>query len=102
MKRLIIINFFALSLFLYPLTTLAEKSDVTVRVDGLSCPFCAYGLEKKIMKIEGVESMKIDLKGGKVEIRFIDEDYVRTEEIEEAVRDAGFTPKSIEVRETGQ
>ncbi len=102
MKRLIIINLLAFSLFLYPLTALAEVSDVTVRVDGLSCPFCAYGLEKKIMKMEGVESMEIDLKGGKIEIRFIDEDYVRTEEIEEAVRDAGFTPKSIEVRKTGQ
>lgn len=98
MRRLIIINLVALSLFLYPLTAFAEAADVFVRVDGLSCPFCAYGLEKKIMKMEGVEKMEIDLEGGKVEIRFIDRDLIQVEEIEKAVRDAGFTPKSIEVK----
>lgn len=102
MKKFLISLFLALAVLAYPLTALAEAAAVTVRVDGLSCPFCAYGLEKKIMKMEGVEGIEIDLEGGKVEIRFLDEDYVHTEEIEKAVRDAGFTPKSIEVKETGQ
>lgn len=102
MKKTFIVIFLALVVFAYPLTALAKSAAVTVRVDGLSCPFCAYGLEKKIMKMEGVEDMKIDLEGGKIEIRFSDEDYVEVREIEEAVRDAGFTPKSIEVMESGQ
>ncbi len=35
-----------------------------VYVDGLSCPFCAYGIEKKFSKVKGVEKIDIDLKTG--------------------------------------
>jgi len=35
-----------------------------VYVDGLSCPFCTYGIEKKFSKVEGVEKIDIDLKTG--------------------------------------
>ena len=100
--KLVLTISLVLAMLIIPLTALAETAYVFVRVDGLSCPFCAYGLEKKIMKMEGVESMEIDLEGSKIEIRFIDEDYVRIEEIRKAVKDAGFTPKSIEVKESRQ
>ncbi len=102
MRKFFLSLFVALVFFAYPLTALAEAAAVTVRVDGLSCPFCAYGLEKKIKKMEGVEDLEIDLKGGKVEISFKDREYVHVEKVAKAVRDAGFTPKSIEVMETGQ
>jgi mercuric ion binding protein len=102
MRNCFISLFVALVVSAYPLTALAEVTVVIVRVDGLSCPFCAYGLEKKIKKMEGVEKMEIDLEGGKVEIRFGDREDVQVEEIEEAVKDAGFTPKSIKVEKVGQ
>ena len=102
MRKYFISLFVAFVVFAYPLTALAEAAAVTVRVDGLSCPFCAYGLEKKIKKMEGVEGFEIDLEGGTVEIRFKGREYVQVEKVEKAVRDAGFTSKSIEVQEAGQ
>ena len=99
MRKAVISFFFAVVMFVYPLTALATEANVTLMVDGLSCPFCAYGLEKKIKKMDGVEDMEIDLEGGKVEIRFTDREDVDLEKIEEAVRDAGFTPRSVELQE---
>ena len=32
-------------------------------VDGLACPFCAYGVEKNILALRGVEKLDIDVEG---------------------------------------
>ncbi len=42
----------------------AEISEVTVSVKGLSCPFCIYGLEKKLKRGEEVGDVQIDLRSG--------------------------------------
>ncbi len=39
--------------------------EVTVQVDGLSCPFCAYGLEKKLRKVENVARIEIRVNEGR-------------------------------------
>ncbi len=100
MKRFITVMVILAMLF-FPLTALAGKTKVTVRVDGLSCPFCAYGIEKKLKRMAGVEEFLIDIEGGKVEITFKDSEYVRVEKIEETVKEAGFTPRKIDVEEIG-
>ena len=66
---------------------------VEIEVDGLSCPFCAYGLEKKLMELKGVESIDIDLEAGLV----ILETTIALEEndLRRAVEEAGFTPRAI-------
>ena len=42
----------------------AQITRVTVRVDGLSCPFCAYSLEKKIKAVEGTKEPVINVEEG--------------------------------------
>ena len=86
-----------LAMLFFPYTTIAGKAKVTVRVDGLSCPFCAYGLEKKLKKMEGVEGFSIHIELGRVEIIFSDEDLYDKNKVKEVVREAGFTPKGIKV-----
>ncbi len=79
----------------------AERQGVTVkvRVDGLACPFCAYGLEKKLKRIEGVKGLDIMLNEG-LAIVYFDED-ARIDEglIEEKVKEAGFTPRGITIED---
>jgi copper ion binding protein len=79
----------------------AERQGVTVkvRVDGLACPFCAYGLEKKLKRIEGVKDLDIMLNEG-LAIVYFDED-ARIDEglLEERVREAGFTPRGITIED---
>ena len=46
----------------------AQVSRVTVAVDGMSCPFCAFGVEKRLKKVNGVDSVAVDLKSGLVKL----------------------------------
>lgn len=40
---------------------LAGQPSYKLRVDGLACPFCAYGIEKKLGALEGVVAYHIIL-----------------------------------------
>jgi len=77
-----------------PSDTIAHKK-VEVRVDGLSCPFCAYGLEKKAIGIDGVDSVKIDVEKGMMTLKLKDGKMVSEEDIRKQVKKAGFTPGKI-------
>ena len=74
---------------------LAQSSEVKVRVDGLSCPFCAYGLEKKLNDLDGVESINIYFEEGLVVLQVTDSENISEEEIRTNIEKAGFTPKEI-------
>jgi len=67
----------------------------TIAVDGLSCPFCAYGLEKNLKKIKGVESVKIDMKTGKANVVMESDAHVNDQALRQAVKKAGFTAREI-------
>ena len=72
-----------------------ETQQVQIRVDGLSCPFCAYGLEKKLQDIDGVSEIKIDIDQGLATVSVSEDKTVSEEEIRKVVKQAGFTPKEI-------
>ena len=73
----------------------AEKTYIKIDVDGLSCPFCAYGLEKKLKKIKTVNDVEIYLEEG-IAIFSVSKDQKPTKEtLEKVVTDAGFTPNGI-------
>jgi len=68
-----------------------EKEErVIIKVEGLYCPFCAYGLEKHIKKIKGFKSIQINIKEGTAEIAFKSGTMVSKASILEAVENAGF------------
>jgi len=71
------------------------KPTATIRVDGLSCPFCAYGLEKHLKKIAGVEGVKINMKSGKAIVRLKPGTQVNDAALKTAVKKAGFTARGI-------
>ena len=75
--------------------SLAQSDEVKVRVDGLSCPFCAYGLEKKLNELDGVDSIFIDFEEGLVLMQVIDSQNISEEEIRTKIEEAGFTPREI-------
>lgn len=77
---------------------LSLGGEIVMRVDGLACAFCAYGLEKKLKKLEGVESVDISLNKGVVRIRLKEGYTIPEEELKKIVRESGFVLKSVEVR----
>lgn len=72
-----------------------SEPDVTLEVDGLACPFCAYGIEKKLMALEGVDAIEVHIEEGTIEMMLADETLPTEEQIRDAVADAGFTVRSI-------
>ena len=71
------------------------KGTVKVQVDGLSCPFCAYGLEKKLKKLEGVTKIEIDVENAFVLLTIKEGKTISAEDIRQKVKDAGFTAREI-------
>lgn len=69
---------------------------ITLRVDGMVCPFCAYGLEKRLRKIAAVDSVIVRVSDGMVQIRERGEQRVSNASLQEAVTRAGFTLKDIQ------
>jgi len=76
--------------------TLSDSpQQIIVRVDGASCPFCAFGLEKRLGKIKGVKDVKLEMKEGKVVVTLEEGATVSEEALRQAVDEAGFTPREI-------
>ena len=78
------------------------KPAYTVEVDGLACPFCAYGIEKQLTAIAGVETAETDIKSGAVTVTMqpgstLDEDAAR-----KAVEAAGFTMRGFKRQGAGE
>jgi len=67
----------------------------SIQVDGLSCPFCTYGLEKNLKKINGIESVDIDIKTGKATVIIKSNIQVDNQALRQAVKKAGFTARDI-------
>jgi len=73
----------------------ASEPSASIQVDGLSCPFCAYGLEKHLKKIAGVEGVEINMKSGKAIVRLKPDAQVDDAALKAAVKKAGFTARGI-------
>lgn len=80
----------------------AQIEELILRVDGLACPFCAFGLEKKIMKLQGVTSYDVDMKVGKVHVGLAEDARLELDKIRAAVKDAGYTLRGIFLRAKGK
>ena len=82
-------------------TANAEIKSIAVSVDGLTCPFCAYGIEKKIMRLKGVKEIKILLNAGTVTLKCAENKNPAFADIRSAVKDAGFTPRLMKITAHG-
>ncbi len=68
---------------------------IEVTILGMSCPFCAYGVEQKLKRIEGVEDIEVVLETGIATLTLRDDADAPNERIIEAVKDAGFEVAKI-------
>lgn len=57
-----------LALTLMSAGVLATQQTYKLRVDGLACPFCAYGVEKQLNTIKGVQRIDVDIASGAVSV----------------------------------
>ncbi len=91
MHRVLRATAFALSVFLSPVIAFAAPAQYQLRVDGLACPFCAYGIEKELKRTDGVESIRIDINAGTVTVTMAEGATMTETQASRIVEDAGFT-----------
>ena len=85
----------------HPAVARADVEEMVLRIDGLACPFCAFGIEKKLSRLEGVQHVDIQMDGGIVTLTLAPGTLVSAEKLQSAVSDAGFTLASLELTATG-
>ncbi len=75
----------------WSLAAMASGTRYVMRVDGLACPYCAYGVEKKFKKIEGVEKIDVDLDRGVVTVDVREGVRFTEPQMTALFKEAGFT-----------
>ncbi len=73
----------------------AAGTNYDIRVDGLACPFCAYGIEKKFKKMDGISNIQIDLDKGLVSVDAEEGIELKEDKMKTLFNDAGFTFRSM-------
>ena len=99
MKNIIVIF---VSIFLAGLATPSQAQSntmdaFTVQVDGLGCPFCAYGLEKKFKELKGIKDVKIEMETGIMNFTYPAKKNLSIEQVESQVDEAGYTAVNVAI-----
>ncbi len=80
---------------------LAQVTRATAAVEGLACPFCAFGVEKKLHQVRGVAGVEVHMQDGTAELSAVAGGSIDVSQIPQAIRRAGFTPGRLEVTAAG-
>jgi copper chaperone len=65
---------------------------VTLTVEGMSCDHCVRAVEGSVGELNGVSSVKVNLKAGTVDVEFNQQD-VSLDKIKETIDDQGYDIK---------
>lgn len=91
---------FIITLALILGTTFAAwaQDQITVKVDGLGCPFCAYGLEKKFKDFKAIDQIKIKMETGIFTFSYPASEKIKIQAIQAKVIEAGYTPTRVLIK----
>jgi copper chaperone CopZ len=70
-----------------------NRDKYEIQVDGLGCPFCAYGLEKKFKEFKGIKDIAINIETGDFSFTYPAEKPLSMQQVIDQVNEAGYTPK---------
>ncbi len=82
-------------LFIVPAFAQEGGATYDLGINGLSCPFCSYGIEKELSRIEGVEKITVDIAKAVVRVRMRGGKTLTEVVAKKAAKDAGFTLRSF-------
>ena len=77
----------------------AQADTMEIPIQGMTCPFCADGLHKKLGKLPGVEKAEVSLKLKKARLTLKEGASVDQETIKKTIIDSGFTPGQFELKQ---
>ena len=92
----------SLGLLLHAAAANAALVSADLRVNGLSCPFCAFGIEKKLLDVDGVQGVEVFLDDGRIALSFEPDSAATVSDLEEAVEKAGFELAGLKLTVRGR
>ena len=92
----------ALLLFISsPSLSKAEILEGELEVFGMTCPFCGFGIEKKLRAVPGVSEVTITMDEGRIQLAFMPENDAVPDDIEGAVEKSGFKLSTLRLTVQG-
>lgn len=76
-------------------TSADAPRQIVVTILGMSCPFCAYGVEKKLKRLDGVEELEVVLETGLATLVLKEGADLSNDVLRESIKDAGFEAAKI-------
>ncbi|WP_018405227.1 heavy-metal-associated domain-containing protein [Marinobacter gelidimuriae] len=86
---------------MFSLSALAANQ-YTLGVKGVACPYCAFGIEKRLNKVDGVDNVIVDIGDSVVRVTLAESKTLTEDRARTAVEEAGFTLDSFESAEGEQ
>ncbi len=74
----------------------ADSHVYKLYVNGLACPYCAYGVEKQVGGLDNVKSVDILIDEGIVAVTMASDAVLDEAAARKAISDAGFTLRKFE------
>lgn len=74
-----------------------DTDQYTIKVDGLGCPFCAYGLEKKFKEFKEIKDIAIVMETGEFTFTYPASDPLSIATVAAQVEKAGYTPVMVKI-----
>ncbi len=82
--------------------SMAQLIKVNQEVFGMDCAPCAYGLERGLKKMAGLEKVRVSLNDGKAYLNLASGNSLTLQKIQEEVKRNGFSARNAEVELKGE
>jgi copper chaperone CopZ len=73
----------------------ADETVLEIDINGMTCPFCVYSLEKELGKLSEVEQVVISLKLSKARLTLRQGMHIDYDILQKVVLSVGFTPGEV-------
>ncbi len=80
----------------------AELRKVDQATFGMDCAPCAYGIERGLNGLEGVQNVEVSLNQAKAVVELAPGNNVTLDAIRQVIRDGGFSPREATIQVTGR
>lgn len=80
----------------------AELLKADQAIFGMDCAPCAYGMERGLTGLEGVQNVEVSLKQAKAVVELAAGNDVTLHTIRQVIRDGGFSPREATIKVTGK
>jgi copper chaperone CopZ len=79
-------------------SSIAQIQSVSLQAGGLTCSMCSRAIYKSLQKVPDVASVQEDIEHSSYHIQFSDPSKTSLENLQRAVRDAGFSVVRMEIK----